>query len=151
MLSSSKTQNCFIFAGSFYYYLGEILLRKSFHQCINWDISFLEGKMTGREFGDFSQVFWGEGKEKMVQSSLLVIYFWFWTYHLLVKQRPVPVQRVFPRLSVVWVKYTSAWIKITQMHKALPPDLTYFTPSYYVGKVSLGWNYNNGISSKNLG
>ena len=48
-------------AGQFYYF-GEILLGKSFHRCINWDISFLEGKMTGREFGDFSQVFWG-GRE----------------------------------------------------------------------------------------
>ena len=72
-LQKHKIAQLHIFAGQFYY-LGEILLGKSFHRCINWDISFLEGKMTGREFGDFSQVFWG-GEEKMVQSSLLVIFF----------------------------------------------------------------------------
>ena len=60
--------------GRKFYYLGEILLWKSFHGCINWDISFLEGKMTGREFGDFSQVFWEE-KRKWFNRHFGAFYF----------------------------------------------------------------------------
>ena len=63
-----------LFGGRKFYYLGEILLWKSFHGCINWDISFLEGKMTGREFGDFSQVFWEE-KRKWFNRHFGAFYF----------------------------------------------------------------------------